>query len=1226
MSSQRNNQSSLQPVTSLRIASWNAAGLRNKLSDLKAFISQHKIDIMIVTETHLVNTDNIKINGFYEYIANHPSGRRRGGAAIFIKTSIKHIALNIDTPPKVQCSIIAVALSNGSTINIAAAYFLPTESWSADDFQHLLSRMGERFLIAGDWNAKNPWWGNSRSCARGRALLQCVQSNNYNIIATGSPTHYPTNRRHSPSAIDFGVYKGLRSEQLSIRTLNDLCSDHLPLLFEIYSNPQLRESNCYLLPLNASISRFQLYLKNYILLDTEINSGADIDDCTQIFENNLNLAAKYATPCLRSKQLANNYLRLDHHTLTLIKDRRIIIRLLRRWPSYHMPILKQTLHYLSNQIKQSIKQAEQNRLNRLLESLEPDNRFNIQKLWRITSNIKRQPTPNLAVRKHEITNPNDCWCKTSEEKAEAFSQHLQSRFTPIITTSDSDLLDIESNIVPISESNELPFRCITIAEIQEQIKSLQNKKSPGPDKIDNRTLKALPLIAIEYLALLFNSMLKFGHFPSRWKHAVIKMLHKPGKPSAQLSSYRPISLLSGISKIFETLLLRRLFENDSFAKAIPSHQFGFRKQHGAEQQLGRVTQFLLKAFENRQYCSAVYLDIQEAFDRVWHKGLFYKLGRILPEALYRIICSYLTNRTFVVQCSDGATSSTKNVSAGVPQGSVLGPILYTVYSSDIPAPQYPATSIVATYADDTAVISTSLEHSVAIQRVENYLKTYMVWAKKWCITVNVSKTAHVMHSLRQVTPGTDTLSPKLNGATINNKPNHTYLGIKLDTKLTLLHNTNALVIKIRARAKKLNWLLTHENKLPIKTRALVYKQLIAPIWQYSLPIWGSLVSDRQLARVQVVQNKSLRLITGASWYVTNEAIHAELNVNTVKDSFTTMSARYADRLRYHSNPEARNMALNPYRPERLARPRLYEMVRRCFPVQQAAPRIPSSSSSEDDNSHAELIARHAQRMANLPFFTRSAAYRRYWQTGTTDELPSDPSTNISPAAMTNIASNNQNTIPPPEERTDINEIPEPVDRSTESQVINNVIGITIEVPTTASPQIINRSLAERRHLQTNIMDESRSDSRNNASINSAAMTNIASNNQITPPPPIERSVTNDTPLPVDRTTESRAITNVVDITTETPTRTRAPPQFFTRSLAYRRYWQTGIMDDPRNALRNIARLNSAAMGNIVSNSQSPIPPLEERNTNSDSAAAGVSPIDSELPENTSNVIDIIDLT
>ena len=112
-------------------------------------------------------------------------------------------------------------------------------------------------------------------------------------------------------------------------------------------------------------------------------------------------------------------------------------------------------------------------------------------------------------------------------------------------------------------------------------------------------------------------MLKIQYFPKKWKLAIISMVYKTGKPENQPSSYRPISLLPALSKVWERLLLTRIAELDIFKAALPNHQFGFRSGHGTIEQVHRVVNHILKAYDQREYCNAVFVDIQEAFDRVW---------------------------------------------------------------------------------------------------------------------------------------------------------------------------------------------------------------------------------------------------------------------------------------------------------------------------------------------------------------------------------------------------------------------------------------------------------------------------------------------------------------------------------------------------------------------------------------------------------------------------------
>lgn len=537
---------------SLKIFVWNAAGLSNKLAEMKMFLHRNNVDIMLVSETHLLDTDNINISGYDIYMANHPSNRRRGGAATFIKRSIRHMALSSVPNPKIQYSPIVVALHNNSSINIAAAYFPPGNIWTSDDFRNLFRSMGKKFIIAGDWNAKSSWWGNARACSRGTALLQCIQQNRYNILATGSPTHFPFNSRHSPSAIDFGVYGGIRHNLITINASYDLGSDHLPLQIDLLDSPPILHTKPQLLPNYASIRKFQTWLNNHVLIDTEIQSAADIDDCVEIFERNVNLAALHATAHLQTRSQVGQ-LRCSsnsHNILKMIEVKRIIKKQLTQSRN---PIIKVILNHLTNRLRKALKDEKENRINRLLESIDPDSRYNMQKLWRITNNIKRQPAPNLPVRKHlmlnnGVTSNSQAWCKTTEEKAEAFGQHLECRFSPIFTNLTADRCLIEQQVQSISPSDTPSFRLITDCEVLSEIKQLKTKKSPGIDNVDNRTIKALPLIAVQYIVMIFNNILKHGHYPSKWKLALVKMIPKPGKPSDQLSSYRPISLLSGLSK------------------------------------------------------------------------------------------------------------------------------------------------------------------------------------------------------------------------------------------------------------------------------------------------------------------------------------------------------------------------------------------------------------------------------------------------------------------------------------------------------------------------------------------------------------------------------------------------------------------------------------------------------------------------------------------------------
>jgi len=274
------------------------------------------------------------------------------------------------------------------------------------------------------------------------------------------------------------------------------------------------------------------------------------------------------------------------------------------------------------------------------------------------------------------------WCRTSQEEADAFADHLETSFQPFAFCDDEDI-EKTTQFVDAACPMDLPISEIGSQEILNEISCLKLTKSPEYDKIDAAALKLLPANCIEFLKVLMNQCLRLGHFPSQWKCAKVILIRKPGKP-AEVGSYRPISLLAILSKILEKLFLKRLLPILEEKRIIPDHQFGFRQGHGAIQQCHRVVTRILDAFEYRKYCAAVFLDVRQAFARVWHLALHLaKLKQQVPAPYYLFLKAYIEERRFYVR-SSYSESPQHVVRAGVPQGSVLGPVLCSIFTSDMP--------------------------------------------------------------------------------------------------------------------------------------------------------------------------------------------------------------------------------------------------------------------------------------------------------------------------------------------------------------------------------------------------------------------------------------------------------------------------------------------------------------------------------------------------------------
>ena len=433
------------------------------------------------------------------------------------------------------------------------------------------------------------------------------------------------------------------------------------------------------------------------------------------------------------------------------------------------------------------------------------------------------------------------------------------------------------------------------------VPKLRNLKAPGYDLITGEIIKNLPPRCIRLLTIMFNRILQTGWFPSQWKCATIITLLKPGKPSELASSYRPISLLPVLSKICEKLILARIRPILEENKTLPDHQFGFRFRHSSVDQLHRVTNTITYSLERKEYCCAAFLDVQAAFDKVWIDGLLYKLRRILPEYLYKVMTTYLHNRYLQIRVGN-ATSEFREVRAGVPQGSVLGPTLYALYTADIPEP---TTTTLGTFADDTVYLTSDANPVTAANRLQNALTELENWIHKWRTKINPNKSEYIVFTLNKSIP-----PPVLfEGEPIPWTDTAKYLGMHLDSKLTWRAHINKKITELKIKRSKIHWLLNRNSALSLENKLLLYKMILKPVWMYGAHIWWQACKSN-INKVQVFQNETLRLITGAPLFTTVELLHSYTEIAFITEAIQKSASVHADHLEDHDNQLAINLLDN----------------------------------------------------------------------------------------------------------------------------------------------------------------------------------------------------------------------------------------------------------------------------------------------------------------------------
>lgn len=883
--------------TFLRILTWNANGLNQRIREIEVFLSTNNIDIALISETHFSDKNYIKIRGYKVYWTTHPSDRARGGTAVIIKQNIYHFQQEEVRHPYIQATIVTV-LNNEAELNIGAIYCPPRHSMEQKQYTELFNKLGPRFIIGGDFNVKHTAWGaRIITPVKGKTLLNAINNSHCNVHSAREPTYWPADVNKIPDLLDFFISKGISPKCVKVENICDLTSDHTPVLLTVGTSVIKKPKKQNLTNKHTDWNKFREMLSNLITLQIRLKTTEELELQSQKFIEHVRTAAKHATPV--AKEVTENEVNYPNEIRNLIKERRKARRI---WHRTRNQNDKREFNRLSNKTKQSIDKYNQCCFENYLNSLSPEADSDYS-LWKATRRFKRP-----IVHVPPIRNAQNLWARKNSEKAELFAEHLASVFQPN---------DIESTFdVTYEYQPNVPFKLITPIEVAQEIdNNINPKKAPGIDEISPGLLKELPKRAVIMLTYLFNACLRLHYVPKCFKTAQIIMLKKPDKPAEQLTSYRPISLLPAVSKLFEKLLSKRLKP----LIRIPDFQFGFRHHHSTIDQVHRVVTYIERALEEKKYCPAVFLDVSQAFDRVWHPGLIYKIAQTLPGNYCQLLSSYLSERTFRVVHQE-ALSSFYPISAGVPQGSVLGPLLFLLYTADIPSTE---NTFLGTFADDTVVMTTDSNQEKATERLQIAINNINQWTKNWKIKLNGAKSTHVLYTLRYKRSDQNLL---LNGIVIPQAESAKYLGLHLDGRLNWKHHVRQKALQMRHKVRDMYWLIGRKSKLNLNSKRLLYQSIIKPIWTYGIQLWGCTKETNKLI-IQRCQNKILRMITDAYRYVTNEELHNDLAIKWVNEVIQDYALKHEKRLLCHTNVEAIQLLDNSQDLRRLKRTKPYELVK-----------------------------------------------------------------------------------------------------------------------------------------------------------------------------------------------------------------------------------------------------------------------------------------------------------
>ena len=444
--------------------------------------------------------------------------------------------------------------------------------------------------------------------------------------------------------------------------------------------------------------------------------------------------------------------------------------------------------------------------------------------------------------------------------------------------------------------HKMVFENASTNEVVNTGMALNDKMSTGSDDIPSILIKWAIYIIAPILAEVFNAFVHLGTYPEILKTAKVTPLHKKGDRDI-VENFRSISILSQINKIFEKLIHARLMTFLNKHNLLTNSQFGFRKGHNTSHAINHLNEQVIKNLEKKKVCAILFIDLKAAFDTIDHKLLIEKLDHYgIRDNILSLLTSYLFKRKQYIKSGD-IESSILLVLCGVPQGSVLGPLLFIIYINDI-ANSCALESVL--YADDAALLLADENLKRLKRTVNRELKLLDDWLIANKLTLNMAKTNYMLIANTNVLTAKDMKKFKLTirKYTLHEVDHIKYLGVILDNKLNWSYHIAYLVTKLSQVA---GMLYKVRDILPMKNRIMVYNSLAGSYLNYGIISWGSATLST-LSKLKALQNRLVRYITFSPPRTNVKCKFKSLNILTVDQLYFCETAKFVQSVHTSTSP------------------------------------------------------------------------------------------------------------------------------------------------------------------------------------------------------------------------------------------------------------------------------------------------------------------------------------
>ncbi|CAH2100147.1 unnamed protein product [Euphydryas editha] len=508
-----------------------------------------------------------------------------------------------------------------------------------------------------------------------------------------------------------------------------------------------------------------------------------------------------------------------------------------------------------------------------------DCRTNPAKMWSLLNNLCVNKVKEKSV--PEKLQTSNGYITNKKEICECFNNYFSTIGLTLANNinktnhNNSLFITSASSSVPYSLSNLTPA---TTDEILSIINNLKTNTSSGLDGISSKTIKCIKHHIQYELTECINKCLEQGTFPDSLKIAKVTPIYKSGS-RYDPGNYRPISVLPVLSKIFERVLYTRLEKYLSLQKFLYKKQYGFRsKSNTLSATMDLVTRIKL-SIDNKEIVLGIFIDLKKAFDTVSHDIMLRKLNDIgITGRALEIFKSYLANRYQIVKIGSHQ-SGPGLITCGIPQGSILGPLLFLIYVNNMA--DLSLKGDITLYADDTCLFyfGNSIESIMAdAQKDLDLLNT---WLQSNLLTINISKTKYIIFAaknkkIRNFVP------PVINKQPISKVDNEKYLGLILDSKMSWKPH----IQKIKTKLRSLTGLLRGTvGCYPRHVRYTIYNSLVKPHIDYLIQLWGT-AAKTNLKELQIAQNKLIKILFNYDFFTSTKKMYKETQLLNIEQTYT----------------------------------------------------------------------------------------------------------------------------------------------------------------------------------------------------------------------------------------------------------------------------------------------------------------------------------------------------